>query len=534
MSVRTRNWYAARGTQAYPVDENATGIDDAGISLPHDIIVDCSLNWDPSYGQYAFVSSVTVTDKIVSIIISACETPTTASSFTPLAVVTTPQPVTAFTHYAIEALQPGVAGFIVFGDVSSTYAGRFSTPAQSLIRPACAYPAHSFTVPTVRKYGMNTGLRGLVQLIGGDDIEVVSDAVIINNVETQVIAFRLAASTTTRTPLRDFIGPCGSRPESENCIDVGIEKINELSPDENGNINIIFQDLVSGPYGSSCDSAAAGITIDQELGLADVCPDNDYGKFSGSARCSLNNYDESSESSSSGSASESSIGECALPFSIDWEYSSSSLADTGFVTKLGSFDEEDYFGNRVFQAQNTSTRNLAIKQDCYTSDLYGKEIAVDFNTPSAVLRNAMLVFNYRTVLSGGAHIEYFGVDVDAPSGRLSLLRFNGTTFVTDYAVPLTKGLATDHWYTLRVKVAAQSATVTCLYVEVTGVTNPSWPGVAFTFLTNKYHYGEQRFYGISALRSATRFDNFIVKDASEAGICTGTSGIPGPIGGATP
>ena len=121
-------------------------------------------------------------------------------------------------------------------------------------------------------------------------------------------------------------------------------------------------------------------------------------------------------------------------------------------------------------------------------------------------------------------------------GRISLLRFNGTTFVTDYAVPLTTGIATDHWYRLKVKVAAQSATITCLYVEITGVTNPSWPGVAFTFLTSKYYYGEQRFYGVSALRAATRFDNFIVKDVSTAGICTGTGGsggLPGPIGGAT-
>lgn len=534
MSVRTRNWYAARGTQAYPVDENATGLNDNGVSLPHDILVDCSINWDPSYGQYAFISSVTVTDKIVSIIISACDTPTTASSFIPLAVVTTPQPVNAFTHYAVEALQPGVAGFIVFGDVRDTYSGRFSTPAQSLLRPACAYPTHSFSVPTVRKYGMDVGLRGLVQLAGIDDIEVVPAQVVINNVETAVIAFRLAASTTLRTPLRDYTGPCASRPESENCIDAGIEKINEISPDENGNINIIFQDLIAGPYGSSCNSEAAGITIDQELGLADVCPDNDYGKFSGSARCSLTEYSTSSDSSSSGSASESSIGTCELPFSIDWESSSSAFEDTGFSVKMGDFENVDYAGNRVYQAKDTTTRNLAIKQDCLIPELYGKEISVNFNMPNEVLRNAMLVFNYRIVLSGGAHVEYFGLEVDARMGRLNLLRFNGTTFVTDYAVPLTTGIATDHWYELKVKVAEQSETITCLYLEITGITNPSWPGVAFTFLTNKYHYGEHRFYGISALRSTTRFDNFIVKDTSQAGICIGGGGLPGPIGGATP
>ena len=534
MSVRTRNWYAARGTQAYPVDENATGISDEGTSLPHDIIVDCSLNWDPGYGQYAFISSVTVTPKIVSIIISACNSTTTVAGFTPLAVVTTPQPVTAFTHYAVEALQAGVAGFIVFGDVADTYTGRFSTPAQSLLRPACAYPAHGFSVPTVKKYGLNTGLKGLVQLIGADDIEVVPTQVTLNNVETDVIAFRLRAATTLRNPLREYIGPCGNRPESENCVDAGIETINEIVPDEFGNINIVFQDMIVGPYGESCSSGAAGVTIDQELGLADVCPDNDYGKFSGSARCSLNDYSFSSESSSSGSGGDSSVGECALPLSIDWDYSSAALPDTGFVTKLGSFQNQEYAGSRVYVATNNAARNLALKQDCLLPELYGKEISVEFSLPNDTFRNAMLVFNYRTVLSGGAHVEYFGLEADARLGLLSLMRFNGTSLVTDYAVPLSNGIAKDHWYKLKVKVAQQSATVTCLYLDVTGVTNTSWPGVAFTFLTKKYYYGEHRFYGVSALRTAARFDNFILKDVSQAGICTGLGGLFGPIGGETP
>jgi hypothetical protein len=512
MSVRTRNWYAARGTQAYPVDENATGLDDSGAALPHDILVDCSLNWDPSYGQYAFVSSVTVTAQIVSIIISACDTPTTTASFTPLGVATVQQPVAAFTHYAVEALQPGVAGFVVFGDITEAYVGKFSTPAQSLLRPACAYPTHSFPVPTVRKYAMDAGLRGNVQLVGAGDIEVVPTKLIINNITTDVISFRLASPTTIKNPLSEYIGPCGARPESENCILPGIEKINEIVPDANNNINIIFQDLVAGPYGSSCSSEAAGVTIDQELGLADVCPDNSYGRFSGSAQCELSDYSVSEESSSSGSVSESSYSACDPPIIVDWELSSSAAQDTGFIVKRGTFEEKQYGGTRVYAATNESTRNLAIKQDCIFDSPFNKEISVDFNIAQGIFKNAMLVFNYRTVTSGGAHTEYFGLEADGDGGRLNLLRYNGTTFVTDYAVTLSRGLAFDQWYRLTVKTAAQSATITWLYLEIAGITNPAWPTVAFTFLTNKYHYGELRFYGVSTLRAETRFDNFQVQD----------------------
>jgi len=55
MPIRNANWYNLHSTRRYPLDDNATGTDDAGIRLADDILVDCHLRFPKIAGQYAYI-----------------------------------------------------------------------------------------------------------------------------------------------------------------------------------------------------------------------------------------------------------------------------------------------------------------------------------------------------------------------------------------------------------------------------------------------------------------------------------------------
>ena len=67
MAIRNQHWYSLNEGIAYPVDEAATSVDDAGLRMQNNIITDLHLRWPGGLGHYAFISSLTVTDTLVSV-----------------------------------------------------------------------------------------------------------------------------------------------------------------------------------------------------------------------------------------------------------------------------------------------------------------------------------------------------------------------------------------------------------------------------------------------------------------------------------
>lgn len=284
MDALHNNWMNAQASRRYPLDDNATGTGDDKKRLNDDVIVDLHMRWPSLAGAYAFLGGVTVSKKIVTAVIMAADSPDAVSGFTPLAAVSVPQPAKDYAYYNLEPLYPGVGGFIAFGDVGEAFSIRFSTPRQGLISPKCGRPYAQLPVPSMRKFGRVDGLTGLVRILAGPDLEIVKEGVNVDGVEMDALVIRLASPTTTRNPLADYIGPCGKRPESRNCDRPGIQTINGVAPDCDGNIEIAFEGLLEGPY-QSCGSDGAGVTIDQSLGLAEVCPARTAERFTGSDYC---------------------------------------------------------------------------------------------------------------------------------------------------------------------------------------------------------------------------------------------------------
>lgn len=308
MSIITQNWLNRHSTRRYPLDDNATGLGDDGTKIKDDIIADLHLRWPAVAGQYAFLAGLTVTPTVVTAIFLACDASYTVGSFTPLAAVTIPQNVVSGRLYNLEALYPGVGGFIAFEDVSEAFTARFSTPAQGLLAPRVSRPYAVLPIPSLGKKGRVDALTGLITFVAGTDIEITKQTVQLDGSTVDAMVIGLARPTVPgQGILSSYIGPCGARPESNNCDRVGIETINGVAPDCDGNIEIAFPGMTVGPY-ASCGLNDAGTTLEQDTDLNEVCtPKSDPTRFRGQDLCSSSSsLSQSSESLSSASKTSSS------------------------------------------------------------------------------------------------------------------------------------------------------------------------------------------------------------------------------------
>lgn len=272
-------WYNANSQRGYPLDDQASGADDAGTLLPTDILVDCQIRFPDTLGQYAFVSGISSSAKLLTLTIAAADQANTATTFTPLAAVSLLKPVDSFRHYTVSPLAAGVAGFVVFQNTDRLAYARFSSPAQSRLLYRCARPYKTPPVTSLIKSGLPTGLSGDVRFAGRGDIVVDHVTREIAGSDRDVIRFRLASSTRAEL-LKHYTGPCGGRPESRTCNEEGIVRLGGVTPDCNGNIQIKFRGFTVGRLGD-CN----GLVLDQPIGLADLCASRRKPAYRGNNLC---------------------------------------------------------------------------------------------------------------------------------------------------------------------------------------------------------------------------------------------------------
>lgn len=271
------DWYGTNELRTYPLDDAATGVDDAGNALPPGILVDCSLRFPDELGRTAFISAVTVTPTLVTIAIEAASavlSPSLLDStpaplpFTPLGTVSMPAPFTSFAAIPIEPAQDGVGGWLVLGqNLVTPYQGRFSTPGQSGLLPRCAQGYASLPITSLGRYGGTTALSGTVTLVPGTDMGIRLDYVTYESNLTLVIQFLLQGTLGT-DPLETYIGACGARPESGTCVPAPIQQINGVTPDASGNIQLNFQHALTYPLVGN----TGGLIVDVPTSLAMLCP----------------------------------------------------------------------------------------------------------------------------------------------------------------------------------------------------------------------------------------------------------------------
>lgn len=543
-------WQSTNATRRYPLDDKATGTGDDGTRFKDDVIADLFITWPKTAGEYAFLSGITVRDTLVTAVILAADSPNSAATATPLASISIPQPVTRNRRYLLESLYPGAGGAISFGDPTEPFEIRFSTPAQGLLNPRVAIPHDELPIPSMKKYGRVDALTGLVTIRGGTNIEVVKETVLYQDEQYDAMVIRLITPTATNNVLQTYSGPCSARPESRSCRKEGVEYINGVGPDCNGNIEIVFRNFTRGPY-ESCGGEFAGVTLDQEVGIDEVCATVEPGQFAGEDYC-FPSYDSgsvefvsasasasaslSSASMSSFSISSESVSCAALPFverfdgdrHINWveryggaytyqpllpatdvcvdtiSYDSSSSSLSSYVCESGPFGLE---------IGDTSRRNVLTWEDCAVTSAVGKRVTAHLQlTNLSPKSNGGIVLNFRQPDIFSAVHTYWVLQINRNNNRIELLRFNGASFVPEHVVAPPLPFSLESVYLLVADIADLGGGQVAIACQVRNLTAPGWGVRKFTVATNRYGTPDGHF-GLATTRAVTRCSYWRIEDA---------------------
>lgn len=534
MPTINHNWLNSQASRRYPLDDAATGTDDSGQILPDDIILDLHVTWPTEYGEFAFIGGVTITNNLVSLVIMAAAAVDSTAAFTPLGAVSIRKPTTGETQQPIVAMAPGVGGFVLFGDISENLALRFSSVSQSRIASKVAKPYAPLPIQSIGRYGHRDALRGIVKLAAGAGLQITTGAVSLAGSTVDAIIFELQENTTN-TAFQQYIGPCGGRPESNSCDAPGIQTIGGVQPDCDGNINIVFRQLVVGTM-PECTSIAAGFVLDQGIGLAAVCaPRTKIARFVGTDRCAEHSsvavVSSSSAASTSSSSSSSSSSESVssiyiacpdMPFTEcfafgmheDWRTLTGTADSIERVNPYTPVDCCDELGENCdtggLLLSRLTTRNLVIWDSCAYTTTTDKTITTAVQLLPAVLTtpaNAGILLN---VLNTGTPV-YWIAGIDAADNTAKLWRYNGTSLITEFAAPITAELLQyDAWYTLVVVVTDLGGGLIAIALTVTK-NDDTLPLASFTASTTRYGAADGKL-GIATDRAAAVFDFWSVAD----------------------
>lgn len=573
MPVRNQDFYDLNESRPYPVSDEATAVDDSGNKLPSRLIADLHLAFPQAAGRRAMLGGVTVTKKIATVTILATDMPLSPSSFVPLAAISLSKPIDAHRMYPLEALYPGAGGWIVFGsaaadrgDAAEEYTGKFLTPAQSILLPSTAKAYEDLPVSSLSRLGNATPLTGLVTLRAGNDIEIVKECreVPANpppeaapdcdpNISQlrDVIVIRLAetppGTDNPRNLFDAYRGPCGARPESQNCGDPApIEFLASVPPDCCGNIDVRFRGCASlsevvevATVDPDTEMVLAtqttcGVVVDCSLSLLEACvtpdrlptidgvlPNQVDDLCESETSITLSTPPETPEESETLviiEESESAGRDASLPHCDDFE-----TVDPNLDVVEGSFD---YVlvggGNQVYSTEGstvgTTTKNISTWD--FTFDVRYKRVAARVEmlvSEVGARHNAAVIANYRAAAEGFSY--YFAeIDWDGSISGFKQFRigyFDGRNATTEFAVPVPS-LALGDQYDICLSIFANLNTPTSawLYAELTGIDDPSI-SVQIGPLSKSNFGPFDGEFGMLSNRAATRFHKFCVENTTD-------------------
>jgi len=219
-------WYNENEGRAYPVDEQATRLDDAGQRLPDDILVDLSIMVPPTHVG-AFVSSVRLSSTSVTIGISS---PAGAL----LSGVFLRQDLQAYRAYGLTPVVPDVSGWVAFGSRNPSAAEhyRFSGPQQSGLDARATRVVASVPVIKFLRLGGHAEQSAdqIVNWASSSSVVVQRDPVATN---------KLLLKLTPDAQV-SVLGPCNAVAVRSACGVTPIRSINGVCADEDGIITLRF------------------------------------------------------------------------------------------------------------------------------------------------------------------------------------------------------------------------------------------------------------------------------------------------------
>lgn len=487
MPVRNQNWYDLQEGRRYPLDDLSTGIDDNGDPIADNIIVDCHVRFPNTLGEYAYVSALHVSDNIVTLIIHATASLDNTAEFKPIAAISLAKPIETGVNQPITPLVPGVAGWVTFGSgIGVNFAGKYSTPIQSFISPRCARPYRPLPIPTLGKINLATALSGMVKILAKNPVAATYELTTVEGKEVPAIVFRLVGDLAVYNPLKEYGGPCKARPESGTCKKPGLENINGVKPDCDGNIQISTNGFSLLPFVDDTGACGGGFDLITDQGLSETCAETPpYRK-----RRDLCVPDASEDSDgfvywpdptdqipvppdivSSISIGDPDIFGSCYPENTCFDFAGGTASM--FLTKSGLFVFEEIeaidtcdtdtesasTGVRyAYVAADVSGNNVTILRNCNANINTQNTVSTILKLGSGPRRNGGIILNYmpadpftRTPTTFTAAV----LDIDG--GGLQIIRYNGTNFIVEARANFS--IRMPDWYELSASIQAQTGGV---------------------------------------------------------------------------
>ena len=536
------------------MDITASGLSDAGVLVPDAVIEDLRLRWPVTYGKYAFLSALTITDHIVTVMFSACSTLDNSSNDAVLlAGISIPDSeYVPNKTYVLETFEEGVAGFITAGLGSAeNYSGNLSTPNQGLLTARAARSSRLPPVSSMSVLNAKSTLKGVVNFEALSPLSITKETRTIEGVEYEnVIVFKLVEDAEDETNLvnagidipnesvfKSFSGDCGRRVGSKDCgSPEPIETLNGIGADCDGIITLQFKGC--GLIGRNITDC--GIVIDCDLGLSGSCsppplPNLETGKLPSETAPRLipptippeppiaptNSISESATEPSSG----------FLPFCEPFDtwtsvfgvyWANGAGPVSAWALAPDDSPGEDYCcgpdscnsvsdsatGQMVTDLSvtaqslgtDTSIAETNINEAFFTADdqTIFREIASDvkmYPPTRGAKSNAAILLNKKS--SSGLNTYWF-VEVDVTSKTFGIYYWNGSsaTAIQSVVVPT---LAVNEWY--RIKFSAEptaSQIQVKMEAELEGITDPTTTA-SVTASVNSSAWGVDS--GISGIRN---------------------------------
>ena len=202
-------------------------MDDAGIQLPDSLLVDLGI-LVPQGLTGVQVSSMYVSAALISVSIACDQGGLLTATFLRTNII-------PYRAYPLNPVVPNASGWVVFGSVPENYTRyhHFSTAAQALLEMRAV---RVVSPPGVSSFQRSDGdgtqiATNIVALRGNDAVTIKRDPY-----DSQNILIGLSPGYQAR-----FAAPCTIAAESSSCGVPPVRSINNVKPDENGIITILFK-----------------------------------------------------------------------------------------------------------------------------------------------------------------------------------------------------------------------------------------------------------------------------------------------------
>jgi hypothetical protein len=288
MAQTIHEWMNKNELRAYPIADTGDRMDHTGSMLAENFLADCNIWYPKTAGDYAFISSAAVSPALVSITVSAADALVNPSVITPLCVLSLTKPIVPQKPNLVEAMYPGVGGWIAFGaaaDHPETFSSVFRNPESTLLAQKAARAYDEFPVKSIAKLRQATALTGLVLFKAGRDVRV--EAAIktdafdrrrdIDGEKRDCLVFALEGDAGSQDKFTEYAGPCGKRPDQASCGTRLLQTLNGVRPDCFGNVTLEFRGFDGIETGTITDEDGnvSGIQVDYPFGLVEVCEGKD-------------------------------------------------------------------------------------------------------------------------------------------------------------------------------------------------------------------------------------------------------------------